>query len=654
MGLTRAHRSMTIKTSDAVGREAVPAAPQVPDLQERGDLATPPGPSARRIGILTFLIAFILSAAYGFSHLKVGWIPGDDGLLAESALRVLQGQFPHRDFVDAYTGGLSFLNAVAFRLWGTNLAAMRWMVFAAFLAWLPAVFYVARRFTSAVPAAGITLLAAVWSLPTYPTAMPSWYNLFFAVFGMAALLRHLEVGGRRWLFLAGVLGGASILIKVIGLYYVAGVLLFFVFREQEFTSARAENCDQSQAGLASRTYRWFSTVSLIAFLALLLLIMRRRFDDREFVYFFLPSASLAFLLVRREARISPIPGRFSALFRMILPFAAGLVLPILIFLIPYVASGSLGIFFRGTDRLGSIAALGALRPPATHSLIYAIPVVVLLAAATFWKPLAGALRGLVFVVTLLLLLLTAKYEGSVAAMVWRSALVLTPIVVLLGAAVLLVRPRYADAVSELRRQQLMLALAIAAVCSLVQFPFSAPIYFCYCAPLTALACFALLSIRQRPASPLVLASVLGFYVLFAVLVVVPNRIFQRWMFLPATPPVETLHLARAGGLRVEAAPLFENVVALVQQHSTNGLLLASPECPELYFLSGLRNPTRNDSFISVRDLLRVANSYDINVIVLNDRAFFGRESLTPALRANLARQFPNTETVGRYRVYWRR
>ncbi len=110
--------------------------------------------------------------------------------------------------------------------------SLRFCVFLFFLAWLPAVYYIALRFTSAVAAGAITLLAVAWSYPNYPAAMPSWYNLFFATFGAAALLRYLEVRTRRWLFVAGVCGGVSILIKVIGAYYIAGALLFLAFLEQ--------------------------------------------------------------------------------------------------------------------------------------------------------------------------------------------------------------------------------------------------------------------------------------------------------------------------------------------------------------------------------------------------------------------------------------
>ena len=148
------------------------------------------------------------------------------------ALRVMQGQLPHRDFAEIYTGGLSLIHALAFRIFGVNLMSLRICVFLFFLAWIPAVYCIALRFTSALTAGLVTLLAVAWSFPNYPAAMPSWYNLFFATFGVSALLRHLEVRKARWLFVAGLCGGVSILIKVIGAYYIAGVLLFLAFLEQ--------------------------------------------------------------------------------------------------------------------------------------------------------------------------------------------------------------------------------------------------------------------------------------------------------------------------------------------------------------------------------------------------------------------------------------
>src|SRR6202158_916351 len=159
--------------------------------------------------------------------------------------------------------GLSFIHALAFRMFGVNLMSLRICAFLFFLAWIPAVYYVALRFTSAIGAGAITLLAVAWSFPNYPAAMPSWYNLFFATFGAAALLRYLDVRRARWLFVAGLCGGVSILIKVIGAYYIAGVLLILAFLEQNEQSYERsyEHSDHESAGpgKSAVSYRVFST-----------------------------------------------------------------------------------------------------------------------------------------------------------------------------------------------------------------------------------------------------------------------------------------------------------------------------------------------------------------------------------------------------------
>src|SRR6266568_1917134 len=137
------------------------------------------------------LIVMILSIGYVARHLKRGWVPHDEGTLGESAERVLNGELPHRDF-DDYTGGLTFLHALAFRELGISSASMRFVLFVFFVPWIPAIYYVASRFCSMYSAAAVTLLAVAWSVPNYPGPMPSWYNLFFAIFGVAAILRYLE------------------------------------------------------------------------------------------------------------------------------------------------------------------------------------------------------------------------------------------------------------------------------------------------------------------------------------------------------------------------------------------------------------------------------------------------------------------------------
>ena len=134
---------------------------------------------------LMLFVVWAISVGYMASHLKRGWVPHDEGTLGQSAERVLNGELPHRDF-DDYTGGLTFVHALAFREFGITSASMRIVLFVFFVPWVPAVFYVASRFGSPYSAGAVTLLSVAWSVPNYPGPMPSWYNLFFATFGAAA------------------------------------------------------------------------------------------------------------------------------------------------------------------------------------------------------------------------------------------------------------------------------------------------------------------------------------------------------------------------------------------------------------------------------------------------------------------------------------
>ena len=103
-------------------------------------------------GSYVFLtVVLMLSTLYLSRELKRSWVPSDEGTFAECADRVLHGRVPHIDYHEAYTGGLSYLNAAAFRLFGTNLASMRYMLFAFFLPWVPVVYYAASRFVRERP-----------------------------------------------------------------------------------------------------------------------------------------------------------------------------------------------------------------------------------------------------------------------------------------------------------------------------------------------------------------------------------------------------------------------------------------------------------------------------------------------------------------------
>jgi hypothetical protein len=163
------------------------------------------------------LTVWFAACVYLSMHATKDWIPHDEGLLAQSAERVLAGELPHRDYDEPYTGGLTSLHALAFRLLGPNLVSLRITLLVAALLAIPVIYYLAVHAVSRWNAALVTAGCVLWSVPNYFASMPSWYNLFLGIAGVAALFRFVETRRWRWVFLAGVCAGCSVLIKIVGL-----------------------------------------------------------------------------------------------------------------------------------------------------------------------------------------------------------------------------------------------------------------------------------------------------------------------------------------------------------------------------------------------------------------------------------------------------
>ena len=69
---------------------------------------------------LPLICVMVISGSYLYGKLAYEWIPHDEGLLGQSAHRVLNGELPHHDFQEAYTGGLSYLHAASMSAFGVS------------------------------------------------------------------------------------------------------------------------------------------------------------------------------------------------------------------------------------------------------------------------------------------------------------------------------------------------------------------------------------------------------------------------------------------------------------------------------------------------------------------------------------------------------
>lgn len=608
---------------------------------------------------VVLILICVLSAVYVFRFVDRGWIPHDDGSLAQMAERVLAGELPHRDFDEIYTGGLSFLYAAAFKVLGVKLVSIRIVLYLFFLTFVPALYSIALRFASPLVAGLVTLLGVVWSAPNYFAGLPSWYNLFFATFGTLALIRHIETGQFKWLFIAGLSGGLSFLAKVSGVYYIVAVFLFLTYREQVLSSSGTRPNFSS--------FFVLKVCFCLVFLLSLIKLLHSRLGPMESFHFLIPAVAICGILLWMEHKEGQgsFSGRCGRLSKLLIPFFLGVVIPIALFLIPYVVTNSVSAFYLGVFVLPQSRFEYAIFDfPPFITVVAALPYALILSFgfSTSRKPLFDT----AIIATALALALISANHFHVYQVIWQSARSLAVVAVLTGCLVL-ARSFKSELTSPTKRQMLFLLLVMTGFVSFVQFPFPAPIYFCYIAPLVALTLLAIISLN-RAAPRLLHLGALTFYFLFAVLWTNTGYVLDRdeqllyrigigQSFSPYRPR-SVLDLDRAG-IRVPDADrdLYTRIVNLARTHQGSGYIYAAPDCPEIYFLSGLRNPTRNIfDFLTdapkPTDLSALLQKKGVEFVAVNGHPIHSSR-LDVRLVEALEELFPHSVTLDRFTLRWR-
>jgi len=205
-----------------------------------------------------------------------------------------------------------------------------------------------------------------------------------------------------------------------------------------------------------------------------------------------------------------------------------------------------------------------------------------------------------------------------------------------------------DGVSKIQRERLALLVALAATCTLVQYPFPVPIYLCYALPLTLLALVAIVTTVRKQRGTYVLASLVGLYLTFAVVSMIPLHIAE---FSHPFGRRDVLRVPR-GGLQIEDEPFFEDLTIFLQQRAPNGLMYAGNACPELYFLTGLKNVTRDDYGAPPEEVLKALQATDVKLVVIFESPYFPSAQTSPEVRAEVMRKFPHSTQIGPFHVYW--
>jgi hypothetical protein len=358
------------------------------------------------------------------------------------------------------------------------------------------------------------------------------------------------------------------------------------------------------------------------------------------------------------AHRGPSRARFAALLRLALPFLAGVVLPIAVFLIPYIMSGSVGDVVRGVFIKPTLRLTYAAMPPLSwrHGASALGVIALLIAARRLPARQSVALGILVAAVGGYLVLISATSPSAYRSVFHAAALL--PIATVIAAALIVggVGQR-----TSVERQRVMIVGAALATFMLVQFPFAAPIYFCYITPLLALGALAVIRDLEL-SSPAVPAALFATFAAFAVVRMNPGFLYNLGVGFARYEPLAPIAAPRGGYVRVPSpiAAEYSQLVALVREHagSDSGYIYAAPDAPEIYFLTGLRNPTRtmydffDDPEARTSRVLASLQAHDVRVVAINKHPEFSSH-ITGDLLQTLQREYPVAVGIGDFEVRWR-
>jgi hypothetical protein len=577
-----------------------------------------------------------------------GWIPHDDGTLAHSAERVLAGELPHRDFVEGYTGLLTYLNAFAFKVFGVNLLALRYALFVASVVWVAVFYRAASRMLPTVSAGVVTLIAVFWSVPNYPAAMPSWYNLFLATGGLAALFEYIDSGKQRWLIIAGFLGGLSVLMKTHGMLFVAAGLLFLLYHESQ-PVAQADNNGRSASALQIVP----GTILVCALLALLAIGLSRA-SWLDVYQFAIPGFAMVAIVARKFLRERSRTNAW-LIVRAAIPYLLGAAIPVVAFVAYYAAADALPELVRDLFLLPARSHAGASLPPPIPLALIPLALIAFIAVEFNKAPKAVLVFQDALAVAFVAVLLVPKTALWFEPLVWMSLAETTPVFILL-LAILIDRSDRRNP-DPMVRSRYVLVGCVAAFCSLVQYPFGAPVYFTYSFPLLLLAIVAVVQ-AMPPFRPRAIEGIACVCLVFGALYISPMKL-PGLLGPVARDDNAVLDLPRAG-IRIarEDAENYPIAVQLLQSHSPSGVIYAGPDAPDLYFLTALRNPTPAvfdyqvpDSLFH-QDLVQRLDSLGVNAVAIRRRVVHS-PPLEPEIQAALAKKFPFEREVGRFTIRWR-
>src|SRR4029453_4842001 len=416
------------------------------------------------------------------------------------------------------------------------------------------------------------------SFPNYFAGIPSWWLLACALACLWSIIRFVETQQWQYVAAAGLAAGFAVVIKQTGAYLLVALGLSLLYGGG-FTGARARFSYLEQLA------RWGSAAAAIMLASTLL---SPRIFLAEGLYLFAPAATCAgVLLLPRVRNRSASDWKSPLAVACIAAAAAGL--PVAWLLLPYALRSRLGDFVNGAIVLPQKrVAYASNLMPGVGAVVASVPLVALALVSARLDFITRLMFSRVLLwAAAVFLPIYALWDVRSYQLIWQAA---RAVATLLPIAICW-RLASGRVQQPEQRAVLFASAAILSWVALNQFPFAAPIYFCYVTPLAVVGGIAAASSASVPARAI--APWGAMLLLFGLLSM--NRGFIQGLGQLHEPRVfdADLNLPRAH-LKVSGydAGGYRKLSSTILHHlHPGGQLIAGPDCPQVYFLLGLVNPS---------------------------------------------------------------
>lgn len=535
---------------------------------------------------LSILLPLGLALLFISLFLGVGWLPWDDGMLAQTAIRVLQGEIPHRDFVDPYTGLLTLWHAAIFKVFGVDLIYLRWPLFAACTVFTLCLYHLFSLFISPRSAAWATAGSLVATVPNYFVALPSWYILFTSGAAFFLIVRWIQTDRAYLLFGAGILLGIATEIKINGLFLMYGAVLSVLFATSVQTH-RTHN--KAPPHFTQSLSFWVLSFASFAGIGGIGLLIFPRLSLGTTYLFFLPIISVCGSTIAWYYR-QGVPS-IQVLCRKVFPLLSGFVLVWVPFLLYFAIYGDIKLWWNGVFVSPRIRlSIAAISPP--DLILIFLPLLFFIRRFSHRdiNIISAILGGVMIVLGCIEPTWGEQLFLPYPKILWPLMLGITPWIIARACGMVLT-PADQFLQQPHQRACLFAMCCWAAFWNLNQYPYTGSGYLLY-SIIPILITIAGIARNTLWGTRPVAIIQWGSAAIAMILAVLP----RVTPILPLSEPGRDLHipLAMKGASILVSKEDFDRyhwLIPEIQNRSGSGTIMAFPEQPHLYFLAEKANIT---------------------------------------------------------------